>query len=130
MFVRRSRTFALSRLDHVVVGLDAHEIVSLEGDDEPSPFEHLDIAALIGVRVRDDAPRRFARVRGLTPSLLLGSSVHLADYDPESCFPLPRFVAPALRRRGIDGLLLLPDGLAYILAMDLLSASTARKEEP
>ena len=123
MFGRSARTFALSKLDHVVVGVDAHDIVALE-EAGPAPGEdHLDVASLLGVRVGDDAPRRVASVRGKVARLLLGTTVHLADHDAEAFVALPRFVAPALRRRGIDGLLLLPDGIAYILALDLLPAT-------
>jgi hypothetical protein len=114
------RTFALSQVGAFLVGIDASEILSVGDGAQRLDPAHLDVARVLGADVPDGTARRLAHVRGPVGAVLLGTTVHLATPPRDACQPPPVFVAPALVRRAIEGLVALPDGFAYILALDRL----------
>lgn len=123
----RRVTYALSRIGDLMVGVEATRIVAIVDTGDVVGPAPVDLAAMLSTSVTPGLDRRVVEVRAPVSRVVLGPHVDLSEYDRGDCHALPRFIAPALSRRAVSGLLRIADEFAFIIALDRLPGVHPRR---
>jgi hypothetical protein len=104
----------LTRLGDVRLAIVASE---LDGFDATWAGPAVDLAQHLGLEVDPDAARRVGRIRGSDRRVVLGSDLRFVAVSLQAMHRCPALVQDHLRDLGIDALVALDDGFAYLLSL-------------
>jgi hypothetical protein len=127
-----TRTLVLSSVGALTLAFSAHRVEAiLDGDGAPDPDAYrIDLGAFLGLGAGGAGLERrlglVVRVDGRKAMLMVGQAVSFWEGNETRLLALPPLVESALARLGVDGLLALDSGFAYL--MD--SHWVARQEGP